>query len=71
MGQDDWQLCEGLLQIFMKGKKMQQISFMKRNDNSQTNSSYRVSHRGGKKEVLDLGSYKETISLEHSGDCSS
>ena len=49
---DDWNLCEGLLNIYLKGAECHQISF---NNDSQNNSSKgrTKSDKGGKRQLKD------------------
>ena len=69
LGKDDWAFAEGLLTIYLRGKNQHRIVFQddevsKRSKHSTNNpQSFRP-----RKQILDLGSCKETISLFESSD---
>ena len=74
ISKEDWHICEGLLSVFMKDGNKQAIGFRTghytgSNENSLRDSNLNSQHPSSIQDqlvILDLGSYKETISMETS-----
>ena len=68
MTRDDFQLCEGLLSVFMRRGNNHKIKFKKPKNPSEENRLSQSAKTQREEVILDLGSIKQTISIEETSN---